>query len=275
MGIRVISGVVGIALAAFIIQTGGAAFGAAALLLMLIGWHEYARAFEHYGTPPTYFGGMAATALIWAAAFFGGAELLGAAATISTLLLMLPAVFRHRVFSSAQALCSVAGVLYVGLPLSHLMLLRFWRAGETMTTSVGAMDVGCVWLWIALIGTWASDTFAYFSGFFFGRRKLCEAISPKKTIEGFIGGVIGTAASVAALGHAVGLPLLPMLGLGVAIALTATVGDLVESAVKRFTGIKDSGVLIPGHGGVLDRFDSAMYVVPCVYYLVRALSVMG
>ena len=178
MGIRVISGVVGIALATFIIQTGGAVFGAAVLLLMLVGWHEYAQAFRHYGTPPAYFNGMAATTLVWAAVFFGGAELLGAAATLSTLWLMLQAVFFHREFSSAQALYSVAGVLYVGLSLSHLMLLRFWRSGEALATPVGLMDVGCVWLWIALIGTWASDTFAYFSGFFFGKRKLCEAISP-------------------------------------------------------------------------------------------------
>ncbi len=272
MGIRVVSGVVGIALAAFIIQTGGAAFGAATLLLMLAGWHEYAGAFRHYGMPTAYYGGMAMTALIWGAAFFGGPAWLGAAATLSTLWLMLQTVFFYRGFSAEQSICSAAGVLYVGLSLSHLMLLRFWRAGETIQTPVGAMEAGCAWLWIALIGTWASDTFAYFSGFFFGRRKLCEAISPKKTVEGFIGGVIGTAASVAALGHAIGLPLLPMLGLGVAIAIVATLGDLVESAVKRFTGIKDSGVLIPGHGGVLDRFDSAIYVVPCVYYLVRAMA---
>ena len=126
-----------------------------------------------------------------------------------------------------------------------------------------------------MIGTWASDTFAYFSGFAFGKTKLCEELSPKKTREGFYGGVVGTAVSVAAIGHSMGYAVLPMFALGVAIALVATVGDLVESAVKRYTGIKDSGTLIPGHGGVLDRFDSAMYVIPFVYYFLRLMEAWG
>ena len=167
---------------------------------------------------------------------------------------------------------SVAGVMYVGLSLAHLLLLRFWKASELVSTPAGAMETGCAWLWIALIGTWASDTFAYFSGFASGKTKLCEPISPKKTREGFYGGVIGTAVSVAVLGHAIGHSLILMAVLGIVIALVATVGDLVESIVKRYTGIKDSGVLIPGHGGVLDRFDSAMFVIPFVYYFLQIME---
>lgn len=263
------------ALAALVIQTGGAAFGAAVLLLMLAGWHEYAQAFSHAGTALAYKSGMAAMLAFGAAGFFGGAALLLAAATLSVLWMLWLAVFRHRRFSVAQAAFSAAGVVYVGLPLAHLMLLRFWRAGETVMTPAGVMDAGCAWLWVALIGTWASDTFAYFAGSAFGRTKLLEAVSPKKTVEGLVGGAAGTAASVAALGYGLGLPVPPMCALGVVIALVAAAGDLVESAVKRFTGIKDSGVLIPGHGGVLDRFDSAMFVVPCVYYFLQVLVWAG
>ena len=272
MAIRVISGTIGIALAAFVIQTGGAVFGAAALLLMLVGWHEYAQAFRHKEIPPAYWSGMAAMAGFWGAAYLGKPELLSAAATLFALWLMLQAVLFHKRFSVPQALVSTAGVMYVGLSLAHLILLRFWHAGEIVATPVGPMEAGCAWFWIAMIGTWASDTFAYFSGFAFGRTKLCETISPKKTREGFYGGVIGTAASVAAIGHSIGYAVWPMLALGVAIALVATVGDLVESVVKRYTGVKDSGALIPGHGGVLDRFDSAMFVVPCVYYFLRIME---
>ena len=105
-----------------------------------------------------------------------------------------------------------------------------------------------------------------------GKTKLCEPISPKKTREGFYGGVIGTAVSVAVLGHAIGHSLISMAVLGIVIALVATVGDLVESIVKRYTGIKDSGMLIPGHGGVLDRFDSAMFVIPFVYYFLQIME---
>lgn len=272
MAIRIVSGVIGIAIAAFIVQTGGAVFGAAVLLLMLIGWHEYAQAFRHKEIPPAYWSGMAAMACFWGAAYLGRTDFLLAAVTLFVLWLMLLAVLFYRSFSVPQALVSVAGVMYVGLSLLHLMLLRFWHAGETLETPIGTMEAGCAWLWIALIGTWASDTFAYFSGFAFGKTKLCEPISPKKTREGFYGGVVGTAASVAALGYSIGHPALLMAALGVVIALVATVGDLVESVVKRYTGIKDSGVLIPGHGGVLDRFDSAMFVIPFVYYFLRIME---
>lgn len=272
MAIRIVSGVIGIAIAAFIVQTGGAVFGAAVLLLMLIGWHEYAQAFRHKEIPPAYWSGMAAMACFWGAAYLGRTDFLLAAVTLFVLWLMLLAVLFYRSFSVPQALVSVAGVMYVGLSLLHLMLLRFWHAGETLETPIGTMEAGCAWLWIALIGTWASDTFAYFSGFAFGKTKLCEPISPKKTREGFYGGVVGTAVSVAALGYSIGHPALLMAALGVVIALVATVGDLVESVVKRYTGIKDSGVLIPGHGGVLDRFDSAMFVIPFVYYFLRIME---
>lgn len=272
MAIRVISGIIGIAVAAFIIQTGGAAFGAAVLLLMLAGWHEYAQAFRNKDMQPAYWSGMAAMACFWGAAFFGRTELLTASATLFSLWLMLEAVLFYRKFSVPQAIVSVAGVMYVGLSLAHLLLLRFWKASELVSTPAGDMEAGCAWLWVALVGTWASDTFAYFSGSAFGKTKLCETISPKKTREGFYGGVIGTAISVAAFGHSIGYPLMSMAVLGVVIALVATVGDLVESVVKRYTGIKDSGVLIPGHGGVLDRFDSAMFVIPFVYYFLQIME---
>ncbi len=274
MAIRIISGIIGIAMAAFIIQTGGAAFGAAVLLLMMVGWHEYSQAFRHKEMPPAYWSGMAAMICFWAAVYFGRVELLTAVATLASLWLMLQAVLFYRNFSVPQALISVAGVMYVGLSLVHLLLLRFWKASEVISTPAGDMETGCAWLWVALIGTWASDTFAYFSGFMFGKTKLCEPISPKKTREGFYGGVIGTAVSVAAIGYSIGYPIPLMLILGVVIALVATVGDLVESVVKRYTGVKDSGVLIPGHGGVLDRFDSAMFVIPFVYYFLQFLEAL-
>ncbi len=275
MLLRIITGVVGIALAAFIIQTGGRVFGAAVLALMVIGWHEYAQAFRHYGQPLAYCSGAFFVALLGACAWLGNAEEFLALTTLAVLWTMTQAVFFHRDFSVAQAVASVAGIVYVGVTFSHLLMLRFWNEGVVLETAAGPMEMGCAWLWVALIGTWASDTFAYFAGSALGRHKLCEAVSPKKTIEGFLGGVLGTMASVAGVGLFFSLPALPMAVLGFFIALTATIGDLVESAVKRYTGIKDSGVLIPGHGGVLDRFDSVMFVVPFVYYFVQVYYRLG
>lgn len=264
---RILSGIVGIAIAAAVIQTGGAVFCAAVIALMMIGWHEYAKAFSHAGQPVAYVSGMAAMLLLGGAACTEQSAFFLAAALLAILWVLALSVFRHRSFSVPQAAASVAGIAYVGFTLPHLIFLRMPFISWSIHTPLGEMAMGCVWLWVALIGTWASDTFAYFTGVTLGRHRLCEAISPKKSVEGFVGGLIGTATTVAALGAALSWPILPMAALGVAIALLATVGDLVESAIKRYAGIKDSGALIPGHGGVLDRFDSVMFVVPFVYYV--------
>ena len=121
-------------------------------------------------------------------------------------------------------------------------------------------------VWVMFIGTWASDSFAYFAGRAFGSHKLAPASSPTKTIEGFFGGLIGTIAVVVGLGWLLAMPLPQMAALGAAIAVLGTLGDLVESMMKRQTGIKDSGAIIPGHGGVWDRFDSVLFTAPLVYY---------
>ena len=121
-------------------------------------------------------------------------------------------------------------------------------------------------VWVMFIGTWASDSFAHFAGRAFGSHKLAPAISPNKTIEGFFGGLIGTISVVVGLGWLLAMPLPQMAALGAAIAVLGTLGDLVESMMKRQTGIKDSGAIIPGHGGVWDRFDSVLFTAPLVYY---------
>ncbi len=141
-------------------------------------------------------------------------------------------------------------------------------------TPVGPMAFGCAMIWVMFLCTWASDTFAYFTGSAIGRHKLCRTISPNKTIEGFLGSVVGTTAVGAGLGVFFSLPLLEMAVLGFCISILATLGDLVESVAKRYTGIKDSGNIIPGHGGVWDRFDSVLFTAPLVYYFVL-LSGLG
>ncbi|MGN0941656.1 MAG: phosphatidate cytidylyltransferase [Selenomonadaceae bacterium] len=266
MKTRIITGVIGIAVAAFVIQTGGWLFAVAVLALMLIGWHEYAKAFNAHGESLAYFTGVLILLLMWGSAFYRKPEIFIFVSLLGTFAVFTQSVLCHRTFTVIEACESIAGIVYVGFAFSHLVLLRFFGSGEELDTFFGSFDTGCALIWIALIGTWASDTFAYFSGSAFGKNKLCEAISPKKTIEGFIGGVIGTMISVAIVGHLFSFAVIPMLGLGFLIALVATMGDLVESAIKRYTGIKDSGNIIPGHGGVLDRFDSVMFSVPFVYY---------
>jgi phosphatidate cytidylyltransferase len=144
--------------------------------------------------------------------------------------------------------------LYCGLLIATLVALRI------------RFDVP--WVILAFVVTWANDTAAYFAGHAFGRHKLFERISPKKTWEGFLGGMAGSVAGALAV-----VALLPPRGLGpggaVVVGLGAAVlgplGDLSESMLKRATGVKDSGKIIPGHGGLLDRIDALLFVAPWVY----------
>jgi phosphatidate cytidylyltransferase len=147
---------------------------------------------------------------------------------------------------------------YVGTLGSTIVLLR-------------EQDNGRDWVYLALFSTFAVDTAAYFVGRAIGRHKLVPAISPKKTWEGFFGGYAGGIAAVLLLNYFLGLRI--DAGPAVLIALTlpvvAAVGDLFESWVKRRAGVKDASELIPGHGGVLDRLDSVLFVFPLVYVVAR------
>lgn len=276
MIVRVITGLVGIALAAFVIQTGGWVFSAFALLLSLVGWYEFTSAFSQNGTGTTFFTGILGLVLLWGCAWLGNAEEFMAVSLFILLIVLLESVLLHGRVPFDGACISIAGIFYVGFPFSHLLMLRFLREGEMIGTPLGNFEYGCAMVWIMFIGTWASDTFAYFTGSLLGSHKLCSSISPNKTVEGFLGSIVGTTAAVAALGHMFfGFPLVNMAVLGLCISILATLGDLVESVMKRHTGIKDSGSLIPGHGGVLDRFDSVLFTAPLVYYFVVISSLLG
>ncbi|WP_297964191.1 phosphatidate cytidylyltransferase [uncultured Anaerovibrio sp.] len=272
---RIITGIIGIILAALVIQTGGTLFAGAVLLLSFGAWYEYCNAFQQKGYKPTLVTGMVLISIMWAGGWLGSSSLLIGSVMLSALVIMVLTVLNHDNFDVLSAVISAAGIFYIGLSFVHLVMLRFAGEGGIIPTSFGDFQTGCALVWVALIGTWASDTFAYFAGCFLGKHKLCERISPKKTIEGFIGGLIGTTASVAALGVFFGFDVIMMAVLGFIICIVATLGDLVESVIKRYTGIKDSGNIIPGHGGIWDRFDSVIYTVPFVYYFMNCTGLAG
>ena len=274
MLVRIITGIVGIGLAAFVIQSGGLLFAACGLVLALGAWFEYCNAFSRKGYSPAFLiGGLFVSAMCYAA--YGGLDtgLLTMLSLGAVLVMFLLTVLLHGSFSVPSAAVSAAGVLYLGMSFAHLIGLRVMEHGMApVETQLGVLEPGCALIWTALIGTWASDTFAYFAGSFLGRHKLCPSISPGKTVEGFVGGLIGTTASVAGLGVLFGFDVQVMAVLGLCICIIATLGDLVESVMKRYTGIKDSGHIIPGHGGIWDRFDSVIYTVPFVYYFVQFVA---
>lgn len=162
-------------------------------------------------------------------------------------------------------------MVYVGIGFSHLVSLRFLQAEQWIHTPWARLQVGEAYLWLAFLGTWASDTFAYFVGSLLGKHKLCPSVSPGKTIEGALGGLSGSILFVALLGMLFQVPLIHGIVLGLLVGLAAPLGDLAESGLKRFCGVKDSGQLLPGHGGILDRFDSILFAVPAVYYYTQII----
>ena len=274
MLVRIITGIIGIAAAAFVIQTGGAVFAGFTLLLMFLAWYEFARAFGERGMGIALFTGFLALGLMWYAAW-QKPEFLAMACPLIVLVTLLESVLMRSSTSIMDALASGAGIIYIGFPFTCLLQLREMQPATVFSTEIGSLTFGCVLVWLMFIGTWASDTFAYFTGTAIGRHKLCPAISPNKTIEGFMGSVIGTTAVVAGLGYYLQLSLPEMAVLGLLIAIFATLGDLVESVAKRYVRIKDSGNIIPGHGGVWDRFDSVLFTAPLVYYFVQFVNLLG
>jgi phosphatidate cytidylyltransferase len=149
---------------------------------------------------------------------------------------------------------TLAGALYLGVLLSHAVLLR------------NLVD-GLAWLLVGALTVFAADTGAYFAGRAFGRHHWWPRHSPKKTWEGFIGGAAAAATAAALLGAwLLDLSVWEGLALGLLLGLAAPLGDLAESMIKRQVGAKDSSHLIPGHGGILDRIDSLLIGLPIVYY---------
>ena len=148
------------------------------------------------------------------------------------------------------------GIFYIPIFLDYIVL------------TINDFKLGGIYVWLIFIISFMTDTFAYFSGYLFGKHKLIPSISPKKTIEGSIGGILGSTICCVLFGYVFNLDIVHMVLVGSLGSVVAQFGDLFASAIKRYVGIKDYGKLIPGHGGILDRFDSVILVAPFVYYAI-------
>ncbi|MCL2724482.1 MAG: phosphatidate cytidylyltransferase [Polyangiaceae bacterium] len=213
----------------------------------------------HAGDRPSQTIGVAMTAVASLAMWFWGSDV----RILATLVLFVPLLGPLLTLFSigdmktaALRACAMGfGPLFIGIPLTALALLR------------KDLPDGAGYVVVAILFAWFSDTGGYFAGRFFGKHKLYEAVSPKKTMEGAVGGLVGSVFA-AVLAHAWFLPSLSLIR-GIVLALVAgalgQAGDLGESLLKRSTGIKDSGAIVPGHGGILDRVD-ALLVTSAVTY---------
>ena len=180
------------------------------------------------------------------------------AVLVSLILVMFVYVFTYPKYHANQVMAAFFGVVYVAVMLSFILMTRNLPDGKFI-------------VWLIFLCSWGCDTCAYCVGMLIGKHKMAPVLSPKKSVEGGVGGVVGAALLGVIYPAATQGPMVEyavICGIG---ALISMVGDLAASAIKRNQGIKDYGKLIPGHGGILDRFDSVIFTAPVIYYLAKII----
>jgi len=241
-------------------------FWLAIVLIGCLALHEYTTVVLGPDASVAWLVGTLCGAVPLVAAVSSRGEVVAAALPLSLLVLVVFVVLSYQHLASPLAVLTRLGfgILYVGFCAAHLILLR------------GEPD-GVKWLLLLTAITVASDSFAYYSGRLLGKRKLCPAVSPGKTVAGFIGGLAGgILVAVVLAAYLFDHPRLPMLAVVAALlSCVGVMGDLCESVLKRSMGVKDSGAILPGHGGVLDRIDSLLLTAPLLYNLVHFGSLVA
>lgn len=257
LGRRVVSAVILAVVSLSLLWWGVLPFFSEVILLCLVGTAEYYDMAERKGFRPARRTGTLAACLLLAGATFGSELEISRLLTIIVMATLIVFVLRmpRRISTLLDAGVTMLGVLYLGWMFSYLMLLR-------------RLDGGAAWVTLLLVACAATDIGAYFMGKFFGRHQLMPSVSPKKTVEGSLGAVFWAMGVLWVVGACWGMPPVHRLALGFLVAVGGQFGDLWESALKRDVGVKDSGDLIQGHGGVLDRFDSLAFAAPLFYLYV-------
>ena len=251
--------------------------GALFAVVMIGGLIEFYRLCQKKSVAPMYGIGIATSLAVFGLAFalffhLGCATTSQATIRIALgallyLMFMVPATFVCELWrKSATPIANIAttfmGVIYVALPMAAILYIPQMLVGEWNACAMLAF--------ISII--WINDIFAYLVGVSIGKHRLCERISPKKSWEGFFGGLIGAVGAAVLFGHLFDGNLYVWGGLGLITALTGVAGDLVESLMKREVDVKDSGKMMPGHGGFLDRFDALYIAVPFVVIYLLLVS---
>lgn len=257
---RLLSGIVLVILAILIIVSGGYVTLFSLLGISLIGMFELYRVFQLEKTSLAYIS-YAMAVLFYVSELFGGFIDPMAFVMLFLILLMFAYVFSYPKFEAKDVMAIFFGMFYVAVMLSYVYQIR-------------VLDSGVYLAFLIFICSWGCDTCAYCAGKIFGKHKMTPVLSPKKSIEGAVGGVLGTSLLTmiytSIFRAQMGLDTAGIITLAVISAvagLISMVGDLTASAIKRNYNIKDYGTLIPGHGGIMDRFDSMMITAPIIYYL--------
>lgn len=261
---RLLSGIVLVALALVLIITGGNVLLVSTAVISLIGLFELYRVFQIEKTIAGI-AGYLAVLIFYCNLKFALIPDIMIYVIGFLIVLMFIYVFSYPKYNTEQMLAAFFGVFYVAVMLSYVY--------QTRMLSAGAYTV-----WLIFLCSWGCDTCAYCVGMLIGKHKMTPKLSPKKSWEGAVGGVIGAALLGLIYGfvfkNAMGSTQNDIISMAVICAVGAVIsmiGDLTASAIKRNYDIKDYGKLIPGHGGILDRFDSVIFTAPIIFYLLSYL----
>lgn len=254
MKVRILSSLLMLPLIA-ILYLRGPALWAVGFLIAIIGVDEFYRGFQSLDVRPNRLIGVLSAVGLYAIIILNGDRdlyLLWFTLVIIVCSIYLFDFDRRKLWDS---MATMLGIFYVVFFSSYIVLID--------KSAKGAM------VWTVVLSAMGTDIFAYFVGSLLGRHKLCPKISPKKTVEGAIGGIVGSVIFCSIFGYIIfAESIMHFVVIGAFGSIFAQVGDLTASIFKRKMGIKDYGSLIPGHGGILDRFDSLLFTGPFVYYYV-------
>lgn len=295
LGLRVVSGVLLLAIVLVAIWQGGLLLMGLLALATALAAHEFYTMARCGGYNPLYQAGVALALLLGLRAYLAGdigtgraSDAPGAGAEVLALVLVLLFALAQQGLGGLKVATvtqggptsqtrssdrgwasiglTIAGAVYTGGLLGYAPMLVALRESSDKAA-------GWAWLLLVVFGTAACDIGAYFAGSLLGRHKMIPHISPGKTWEGLAGGVIGGVLCAVAMSGLLKIGLGQAVVLGLLVCVAAVFGDLCESLLKRATGVKDSSNLIPGHGGILDRLDSILFVMVAVYFFVRVSGV--
>lgn len=252
-GKRILSAIVGAPLIIFACWWGGYPFLALTLVLGVLGLMEFYDIVSYKGVRASRGAGVVATVILLACAFFDNEQKVIIPTFLFLFLLVGQILKRDKSSPLISIGATLLGFFYVAWLLSYVILLRNLESGR-------------FWTIVLFLVTWSTDTMAYVIGKTVGKRKLAPNISPNKTVEGFWGGTLGAILFSSIMGWLYAFPPLWSMLFGFAMGVWGQFGDLGESLFKREVALKDVSGLIPGHGGVLDRFDSLLFNAPLMYY---------
>lgn len=261
---RLISGIILVIVLIATVGTGGNVLFGLLAVVSLIGLTELYKVIE-VQNKLLGFAGYLATVAYYVLLYTGNLQYMTLFTIVFLVLVMAVYVFTFPNYRSEQVMTVFFGVFYVAVMLSYIYQTRMLEDGDIV-------------VWLIFLSSWGCDTCAYCAGMLLGKHKMAPKLSPKKSVEGGIGGVLGAALLGVLFALAVNqwagaqarvLEYAIICGVG---GMISQVGDLAASAIKRNHEIKDYGKLIPGHGGILDRFDSVIFTAPIIYYLTMALA---